>query len=381
MDCVLGWFYDGHRFREGTVGWEDGIIVETRAGRSRKALAEGLISPGLWNAHTHLGDAVVTHEVRGTIEELVAPPHGLKHRVLAKAKDAAVVAAMHRAMTTMVRTGTTGCTDFREGGLNGLKLFHAANAALPLQGLALGRPSGLEYDPTEVAAILRSADGIAVSSYVDWPPDAIEKLAAHVHREGKPFAIHCSERIREDIDRVLDLRPAFVVHMVQATESDLVRCADAGLPVVVCPRSNAFFGMTPDIPRMLASGVELHLGTDNAMINVPSMLREMEFAYRFARMKGEVSAQEVFEMALRGRRFADPKSRGAIRVGEPADLVVLDLPGGRSGYASMVRASASDVRLVIAGGRPWPPPPSRPPKAPRHRSRRSGRPHGPRRRS
>src|SRR5881409_4161001 len=111
---VSGSYYDGRRFREGTVGWEDDIVVEVRPGRARTPLAEGLIVPGLWNAHTHLGDAIVTRELKGTLEELVAPPHGLKHRVLAKAKDAAVIAAMRRAMATMIRTGATGFSDFRE---------------------------------------------------------------------------------------------------------------------------------------------------------------------------------------------------------------------------------------------------------------------------
>ncbi|TLZ77548.1 MAG: hypothetical protein E6K08_03445, partial [Methanobacteriota archaeon] len=198
-------------------------------------------------------------------------------------------------------------------------------------------------------------DGIAVSSFIDWPPDEIEKLAADVRRETKIFAIHCSERVREDIDKVLQLQPDFLVHMVHATDGDLVRCADARVPIVVCPRSNAFFGMTPDIPRMLRAGVELWLGTDNAMINVPSILREMEFAYRVARMKGEVPAREIVEMALRGRRLAEPSDGLGIRVGARADLVVFDLPGGANGFASLMRASASDVRLVVSGGRPWPP--------------------------
>ena len=369
MERVSGWFYDGRRFREGTVGWEDDVIVEARSGHARDPVAEGLIIPGLWNAHTHLGDAVVTQELKGTIEELVAPPHGLKHRVLAKAKDAAVIAAMRRAMATILRTGTTGFADFREGGLKGLKLLYAAVAALPLQGIALGRPVGLTYDAREVAALLRASDGIAVSSYIDWPAAALEKVAADVRREKKFFAIHCSERIREDIDKVLDLHPAFLVHMVQATDADLERCADANVPIVVCPRSNAFFGMAPDIPRMLRAGAELRLGTDNAMINVPSMLREMEFAYRVSRMKDEVPARKIVEMALRGRRLADRDAACAIRVGERADLVVFDLPGGASGFASLMRATGNDVRLVVSGGRSWPAN-SRPPARPKPRKSR-----------
>jgi cytosine/adenosine deaminase-related metal-dependent hydrolase len=350
---VSGWYYDGVRFCPGTVGWDGDTITEVRSGRTRTAIAHGLILPGLWNAHSHLGDAVVTQELHGSLEELVAPPLGLKHRVLAKAKDEAVIAAMRRAMATMLRTGTTGFSDFREGGLRGLKLLYAAQAALPIRGVALGRPEGLEYGREEVAAILRAADGIAVSSYVDWPAADLEKVAADVRRAGKLFALHCSERIREDLDRVLDLRPAFLVHMIQATDDDLERCADADVPIVVCPRSNAFFGMTPDIPRMLRAGVELRLGTDNAMINVPSMLNEMEFAYRIARLKGEVRAKEVIDMALRGRRLWDPEATSSVQVGERADLVVLELPNGANGFAALMRAVASDVRLVVAAGEVW----------------------------
>src|SRR5205823_3101141 len=97
-------------------------------------------------------------------------------------------------------------------------------------------------------------------------------------------------------------------------------------------------------------------------------LREMEFAYRVARLKGDVPAREIFKMSLRGRRLSDPKSACAVRLGERADLVVLDLPGGSAGFASLVRASAGDIRLVIAGGRPWPRPSSPAPRRPRRRS-------------
>lgn len=350
---VVGWYYDGRGFRRGTVGWEDGVIVEVRPSIARRPLATGLIIPGLWNAHTHLGDAVVTQELHGTIEELVAPPSGLKHRVLARAKDDAVIAAMQRALVTMIRAGTAGYTDFREGGLKGLKLLYGANAAVPLRGFALGRPSRLGYETREVAALLRACDGIGVSAYVDWPAGEIEKLAADCRRAKKVFAIHCSERIREDIDAVLDLKPSFLVHMLRATDADLERTADAGVPIVLCPRSNAFFGLTPDVPRMVRARLELWLGTDNAMINAPSMLREIEFAYRVARLRGGLPAREVFEMALRGRKLLDDEAECRISVRGPADLVVLDLPGGPHGFASLMRAGASDITLTVVGGRPW----------------------------
>src|SRR5207253_1852888 len=83
--------------------------------------------------------------------------------------------------------GRMGFSDFREGGLKGLKLLYAAGAALPLQGVALGRPVGFEYDAGKVSAILRASDGVAVSAYVDWPNDELEKIAEHVRPERKIF--------------------------------------------------------------------------------------------------------------------------------------------------------------------------------------------------
>src|SRR5207245_10566820 len=54
---VSGWFYDGQRFREGTVGWEEDVVVEIRSGRTRRPLAGGLILPAWWTAQPQRGDA------------------------------------------------------------------------------------------------------------------------------------------------------------------------------------------------------------------------------------------------------------------------------------------------------------------------------------
>src|SRR2546427_10328218 len=92
------------------------------------------------------------------------------------------------------------------------------------------------------------------------------------------------------------------------------------------------------------------------MTNTRSVLREMKFENLVPRMKGGVPARDIFEMAIRGRRLSDPDAALGIRVGCRADLVILDLPGGTNAFASLVRASASDVRLVVSGGRLWPAP-------------------------
>ncbi len=347
MDWFAGWVYRDGSFKRGSVGVEDGVVVSVTGQDRRDPIARGIVLPAFVNHHTHLADAVVRQELRGTLEEIVAPPHGLKHRVLANTRESEVVDAMRGAIEDLVATGSASFWDFREGGLRGLRILLRASLGLPVVPVVYARPERLSYVRREVAALLRAADGIGISSVLDWPRDHAEKLARDCHRAGKPFAAHCSERVREDIDSVLDLKPAFLVHMLEATDADLERCVDARVPIVVCPRSNVFFGKVPDLPRLLRIGVDVRLGTDNAMVNAPSMLREMEFAYKIGRLKGYVEARDILAMALRGR---GPNADRGIREGDPADLVVFDLPGDHA-FASLLRAVETDIAAVMIAGR------------------------------
>ncbi len=353
MDVLAGAVLMERGFSRGSVSVEDGIVVGVSRQVPRDPLAKGVVIPAFTNAHTHVADAVVRQELTGGLEEIVAPPRGLKHRVLASAKDDDLVDAMRATIQVMARTGVARFWDFREGGLAGLRLLLRAAIGEPVAPLALGRPARIEYRRDEVDRILRVADGIGISSRLDWPADEVAKLAAHARRAGKVFATHCSERVREDIDAVLDLRPRFLVHMLEATDADLERCADAGVAIVSCPRSNVFFGKVPDLPRFRQHGLTVLLGTDNAMVNSPSILREMEFAYKVSRLRGGLPARDVVEMALQGRKGLSGPPDAGVRIGEPADLVVLDIPREGDLYAGLLRAAETDIALVMLGGRTW----------------------------
>jgi cytosine/adenosine deaminase-related metal-dependent hydrolase len=349
---LSGWLYEDGRFREGSVTVEGGIVVSVRRQRASDAAAKGLILPAFTNAHTHAGDAVVREDLKGTLEELVAPPHGLKHRILSAAKDEDVIDATRAYLEDMLHTGTTSFWDFREMGLRGMRQLYAAALGLPLRPLVFGRPSGMTYDRSEVAAILRASDGIAISSLLDWDANVAAKLARDARASGKAFAMHASERVREDIDRVLDLKPDLLVHMIEATDDDLSRVREAEVPVAVCPRSNAFFGKVIDLPRLVRSGVRLLLGTDNAMVNSPSMLRELDFAWKVSRLRGGVEPRALLDMALRGRHGLRAPEDVAPREGDDAELVVLDV-SGRPTFGTIFRALERDLSFVGAGGRAW----------------------------
>jgi cytosine/adenosine deaminase-related metal-dependent hydrolase len=296
---------------------------------------------------------VVLDEPRGSLDEVVAPPDGLKFRRLNEASQEELIAAIRHALRRMLRGGTTGGLDFREGGQRGLTALRDAASDLPVNIAAFGRPGGLAYDQDEVAELLKLVDGVGVSGLSEWEPEALLKLAAHVKKNGLPFALHASEAFREDIDRILDLHPDFLVHMTAGRPADWERCAEEGVPVALTPRSQVFFGRVPDIPGMHAAGLRLMLGTDNAMFAHPSLMGEMEFAYQVAKLHGGLSPGDILAMAYEAANLLTAPSRRAIQEGAPCNFLVLDLPGRGDAAYRVIKASEADIALLAVGPRIW----------------------------
>ncbi|AMK13594.1 amidohydrolase family protein [methanogenic archaeon mixed culture ISO4-G1] len=252
-----------------TLHCEDGRAVIDLSEPDRYDFKAVLIKD-MVNAHTHCGDYGLKVPPGMSLEELVAPPDGLKHRYLSRLSDDGLRENMTRFGMRSAELGSASFIDFREGGADGCR---ALRACCP-DAVILGRPTSPEYDPEEVAEILSVADGIGIPSISDMDLGYIESVADDVRRARKTFAIHASERVREDIDTVLSLDPAFVVHMCEATDDDLSKCAEAEVPVVVCPSSNRYFGKETPIVRMLDAGVDVAVGTDNGMLCEPDIVSE-----------------------------------------------------------------------------------------------------------
>jgi cytosine/adenosine deaminase-related metal-dependent hydrolase len=226
------------------------------------------------NAHTHVGDAFLTGQVpEGSLDEIVAPLHGFKHRQLASADPTTVADGIQRVLREYAATGTRRLIDFREGGVDGIRLVRSlATGGLDVH--LLGRPGGEDLD-----AVVSAADGIGFPSYTD-DPQAARQAAEAAHAAGKPLALHASEAVREPIEEVLVLEPDLLVHLAAATDADVARVVDADVPVAVCPSSNRRFGLRPPVPRLLELGARWALGTDNAMFGSRSVVEEAAFAQR-----------------------------------------------------------------------------------------------------
>ena len=338
---LTGTIFRGRAFEpiEGRIVIEDGEIA---------AIEEATVDPSSWilpafvNAHTHIGDSIAKEAGSGlTLEELVAPPDGLKHRLLRGASREELVAAMARTIEFMQRAGTASFVEFREGGVEGIDAIEAALDGAPVEGVVLGRES---------IAAMEASDGFGASGANDGDFDRERTATAEA---GKLFGIHAGEVDASDINPALDLDPDFLVHMVHAEPLHFDRVADSEVPVVVCPRSNVVTDV--GIPPIDALGerTTVALGTDNVMTNSPSMFREMEWAAKLA----DVPAAEVLRMAtVNGAEIAGLNC-GLVAEGRDADLLVLDgdsdnLTGARDPVRAIVRrAGVDDVERVHYAGK------------------------------
>ena len=97
-----------------------------------------------------------------------------------------LTASMVRLSRFMFYRGVTSYVDFREGGVEGAKALAAArgNGAEPV---IMARPAGMKYVPDEIDALLKVANGIAVSSISDWDYGELQRAGRTCEQEGRPL--------------------------------------------------------------------------------------------------------------------------------------------------------------------------------------------------
>ncbi len=125
------------------------------------------------------------------------------------------------------------------------------------------------------------------------------------------------------LNAALSYEPDLLIHMTHATKKHLRSCADSGIPIAVCPRSNWILGVSssnrhPPLALMQESGCTVCLGTDNAMFVPPDLFSEMAFTLLCTgSLRTEVLRAAVQGSAVFGRSFF-------IRKGSRANLFAMD---------------------------------------------------------
>lgn len=320
---------------------EEGRILEVGDGEpDRPADAQGWIVPSPVNAHTHVGDAFLRGR-SGKPRDLAAlvGPGGWKHEQLRKATSEELAAGMQAYTDEMASIGTTRFIDFREGGVAGAIVLRDLAPDLAVEPFILGRPLANDFHDEEARDLLAACDGIGLSAARDFSDFGhVEAWAEACHKARKPFAIHASEAKHEPLERILALEPAFLVHLGQATKRELQQVADQEIPVVVCPRSNAWFGLRTPLALLRDAGVTVAVGTDNGMLQNGDLLAELALAKTLV---PSCTDEELLCMLTAGRPLAGLNSKPPRR-GDVADLVVypehflpqqMNLKPGFAGFA------------------------------------------------
>lgn len=347
--------------------------------RARGSVADVCVLPGLVNAHAHLQLSPLADAPRAFLPWVAA----------VMAQRAATTAGVERSQlrASIEATWRGGATAVGDIDSSGLAL--AELAAAGLAGRSYRELTGFHLDRRGANALLRERRQRAIGAVaVGWSPHApysvspaLFEAAAAARRH---LAVHCAELPEEQqflhtgkgpfadllqqlgrlpadfvppgvgavrwIERLGLLRPGtLLVHGQELERGDVPRIAESGASLAVCPGTIAFFGRTPPpVPRWLAAGIPVALGTDSQASNDGlSMQRELQ---RAAAFWPELSPPQLLAMATRhGARGLGRPGLGRLVRGGRADFVVLSAIGRYDPWQAFVAFLGGEPPLQVVG--------------------------------
>jgi len=319
---------------------------------------EGILAcPGFINAHTHIGDSFGKDiGIDSSFETRIHPIHGIKNKILQKSERKHLINFMRSSAISMMRNGVVVFADFREGGLQGIDQIKEATSGLSIKSIVLGRPESY-YDISRdfyknrkftpdvmklICNILNFADGLGISGANENTDSSLNQYREIIQKKSLKkylIGIHASESLetekksititgKSEVQRIIgNLSPNFIVHLTNASDTDIQLVAKKKIGIVVCPRANGTLGVgIPKIARMLSYGCCIGIGTDNVMINSPDMFRELDYIWKLTRALEDkpIPAREILKMAtVNGAKILGINS-GAIITGRSADMIFID---------------------------------------------------------
>jgi cytosine/adenosine deaminase-related metal-dependent hydrolase len=371
----------GPPIREGRVAVRDGRVVwvgregdPAEPAAPVRHLGEGVLLPGLVNAHCHLELSHLSGRVdpgRG----FVAWIEGV---VATRADAADVRKAAAAAIRLLEERGTVAVGDVSNT-LGHLDILAASRLSAVVFLELLG------WDPEKAGPVMAWADERVAAAAAGLRPGVEVRLAAHAPHSvspallrrlvegGGPAAIHLAESPDEAAflesgagdwpgflekrglghvpfsppaespvryaDRLGVLHPRLVAaHGVQTGAADREILARRGVTVVLCPRSNKNLSVgTADAPALVAAGVRLALGTDS-LASVET-LDVLDDAVLLRRQFPDLDPAAILRMATLG---------GAEALGL-ADLGAI-APGRRAALAFARTASVADPGEFLLSG-------------------------------
>jgi 5-methylthioadenosine/S-adenosylhomocysteine deaminase len=317
---------------------------------------DGLVIPGLVNAHTHVAMTLLRgladdKPLDAWLQEDVWP-------VEAELTAEDIRAGAELGLVEMIRSGTTALSDmyFEVEEIADAVDQAGMRAVLGFTAVTVGKDDGAaRSDLRESLDVARKLDGAADGRIqTTFQPHSLTTVGEEYLREYVPKALddalsihlHANET-RDEVTPIVDehgKRPlayaddiglldgdTYVAHGVHVDDSEIDLLAETGTGVAHCPASNMKLasGMAP-VQDLLDAGVTVGIGTDGAASNNDlDMFDEMRDAAMIGKLAADdasaVDASTVVEMATENGANLLGFDSGRIEAGANADLAVIDL--------------------------------------------------------
>ncbi len=347
----------------------DGVIVHILPNaeadlrwRAREVLSldRHVLIPGLINAHTHAAMALF----RGLADDLPLIDWLTRHIWPAEQRwvaDEFVRAGTRLATAEMLRSGTTCFNDMYFFPNRVAELAAEAGTRVVAGLILIDFPTPWATDADEyLSKGLGVHDAFHAHPLIHFAfaPHApytvsdapLERIGTLAEELDLPIHMHVHETAHE-VDKAIEatgerplarlarlglLSPRLIaVHMTQMTATDIGQCAQHGVNIVHCPRSNLKLasGFCP-IHALRQAGINVALGTDGAASNNSlDMLSELSTAALLAKGVAEDPCAAPAGSALRMATLNGAQAlgidtiTGSLTIGKQADIAAIDLGG------------------------------------------------------
>ncbi|WP_375405476.1 amidohydrolase family protein [uncultured Amnibacterium sp.] len=388
--------YDGRIIHVGTRAWVlDHLLDDGRAIVERHL--DGVLTPGLVNAHTHLQYSRMGEIGRGryhgfddwAVAFSAVYDRGDQDWGGAAAEGARALLAAGVTVVADIVTDVGAVSALADAGLHGIAYWEVMNwsnsawrrggrdrviadlervPTSPGSGLSPHAPYSLDAEPLlDIPDIVRAHGGRlhihlgeshfegARAGASDWHFAGVESFRA-LRQSGYGASA------TEFVDRLGVLGPdCHVAHGVYMTEEDRALLRARGTSVALCPRSNEVIGLeAPPVAAYLREGSPIAVGTDS-LSSSPSLdpMADVAALARIAREQGYEGA-DLHERLLAAATFGGaralgidigPDRLGHLAVGAVADLTGFPMAVGSvpDALAELVEAAPTGRVAVVSG--------------------------------
>jgi len=211
--------------------------------------------------------------------------------------------------------------------------------------------------PTLAAAVAAHCKNLGLNMHVHVSETRLEHEECKIRRNGKTPARYFADLGLFDM-------PATAAHCVWAEDEDLDIFAEKGVTIAANPVSNLKLASgTGPIPKAMAKGINIGLGTDsvasNNNLNLFEELKLHAILHKSAASDPTlITPEEAFACAtINGARSQGRLDCGSITVGNRADLAVIDgtapnmQPCHQDLYNLVYAATGSEVLLTMIDGK------------------------------